>query len=116
MVFLCWGISMMIFGQEISMAAWSAASTSEGKRVVQILGQVGGGKWPNVIPPWKLTCPPTKGPFEVENILSTSIFPGDVLVSSHQEVCKTFPKMNHDESLPKPIISTDDEGCQPFDF
>lgn len=41
---------MMIFGQEISMAAWSAASTSEGKRVVQILGQVGGGKWPNIIP------------------------------------------------------------------
>ena len=36
--------------------------------------------------PVKINMSPTKGPFEVEQILSTNIFPGDVLVSSHQEV------------------------------
>ena len=76
MVFLCWGISMMIFGQEISMAAWSAASTSEGKRVVQILGQVGGGKWPNVIPPWKLTCPPQRDHLKWNRFFQPTFFQG----------------------------------------
>ena len=47
----------MFFGQEISMAAWSAASTSEGKRVVQILGQVG-GKMPKRHTPLKISISP----------------------------------------------------------
>lgn len=78
MVFLCWGISMMIFGQEISMAAWSAASTSEGKRVVQILGQVGGGKWPNIIPHWNLTCPPQRDHLKWKIFFQPAFFRGRV--------------------------------------